>query len=161
MGDCCKDHSEGQTTHLFSAHAGWRAVAPDLLVNEDVSRFPLQGRKGVWPVHLIFEDLTEEVRTAPLLVGADLNADRVMDTKPGFAGGNAEFFDSLPDRSLHDLSLSSPQATHRGYRLDYLFSGGNMLAEVSQTFVKQDPVGRGLSDHAPLIVDLATMEVTS
>lgn len=95
----------------------------------DASRFPLQGRKGVWPVYLIFDDLRALLESRTFIVGGDLNADPVMDDRPRFVGGNREFFDGLERNGFVNLAAGSGP-THRGYKLDYVFGSRDLSPSV-------------------------------
>jgi hypothetical protein len=145
--------SEEQNYVVVSVHTSWRPADPDLVADLDALRFPLQGRKGVWPVYLIFDDLRALLESRTFIVGGDLNADPVMDDRPRFVGGNREFFDGLERNGFVNLAAGSGP-THRGYKLDYVFGSRDLSPSGRSSRVDEKAMELGLSDHAPVIVDL-------
>lgn len=103
--------------------------------------------------YLIFDDLRALLESRTFIVGGDLNADPAMDDRPHFVGGNQEFFDGLERNGFVNLAAGSGPA-HRGYKLDYVFGSRDFSPSVRTFRVDEKALELGLSDHAPLIVDL-------
>jgi hypothetical protein len=140
---------------VASIHASWRQVDSSEIADLDLADFPLQGRKGTWPLYLIFDDLARLLANRCFIVGGDLNADVAMDAIPHFAGGNRDFFDSLERRGLYELGADEAAPTHRGYREDYIFVDMQTARREYTFSVDSLPVQEGLSDHSSVIAEFA------
>ena len=151
-------------TWLASVHFTHKPVPPELLVELGFEGIEVTTRNGkIFETNGLPHELHHLFGDDGFLWGGDLNSDERMDDVSGFAGGNRrirEIYREAGAVSVRALFREQPQQTYfrRGAlrdELDHVFVDQVTAEHVVSWRVDPEPATTlGLSDHAPLLIDL-------
>jgi hypothetical protein len=157
---------------LASVHFVAAAIPPEVVDRAALGDVEITTRDGsVWETNVIPHELHRLFDGSTFLWGGDLNADPRMDDIRGFLGGNRRMFDGYLRAGAVDTRgriHGEYQRTFFGarsgpYQLDHIFADPSTAARVTDWRV--DAVtAQGdelLSDHAPILVVLDTLDPTA
>lgn len=116
----------------------------------------------------IFDNLSLALKGRQFVVGGNLNSCRLIDKVYGTTE-DGEFFDWVESNGFfntHKKFHEEEQQTFWGgkdcnpYQDDHLFVSGGLIDKVKSCHVVNNEHTRKLSDHSPLVIDLALSTVT-
>lgn len=145
---------------LISVHSSAKPMSADTEVAADIPRCD---DEKWWEIDLIADSLSQLLVGQPFIIGADLNSSLLFrDSDAAFA--SARLFDNLRNQGFIDLRTPphphpEPQTFFRDgngpLQLDYFLADHQTASVSSGWTVLTDVVTTlGLSDHAPIQVDL-------
>jgi exonuclease III len=146
---------------VTSVHNPFSAFELPRLEGIDVTPMRLKLNPRLWLLDVLLY-FARPLLGQRLLLGGDFNASRLLDDPT--PQGNNELFDRIADEgfvSLHRKFHDADEQTHfvpgnRAHQLDYLY-GDALVAEMALgAHVHPFHEAERFSDHAPLVVDLAT-----
>lgn len=147
---------------IASIHAQAKPVDPKIIDGEDVDGIKLHLASEIWPLDLIFDDLRRDAEGRRFVIGGDLNASLLFDRNYG-PRGNAEFFERVADAGWIDCRAVFYEDEQRTffqpgkgpYQLDHVFVDAETADRLEAFTVVTDDEYLALSDHAPVVVDIA------
>ena len=156
------------TLRVLSVHSPAWPIDRQRLAGIDVSSIKLENNPDVWGTELLWAALKHADRTLPWIVGGDLNSSETFDYMwSGGPHGNREVLDRVQDLGFTELlrhsqgaltpTFRNPRDKKVVHQIDHLFVSKELLRTLVRCDVgSADRVfGGGLSDHLPIIADLA------
>ena len=158
------DTSAAENLLIASIHDQAKPVDPRIIDGEDVEGIKLQQANEIWPLDLIFDDLRRDAHRRRFVIGGDLNASLLLDSNYG-PRGNAEFFERVADAGWIDCRATFYEDEQRTffqpgkdpYQLDHVFVDAETADHLEAFIVLTDDKYLVLSDHAPVVVDIADL----
>jgi hypothetical protein len=156
--------ADGPSLLVASVHTR-AAEAPDW-VTGDLDRAAIaRSTVGVpWSNDVAFDGYRSLVQDRRFLVGGDWNTARYIDADGTSDPAGAEFFSRAAAAGWSEITLDGDgcegktwygSGAPRPYQPDHVFADPGTAATLRGSFVEAYPVERlGLSDHAPLVLDL-------
>jgi endonuclease/exonuclease/phosphatase family metal-dependent hydrolase len=150
------------STHLDSRPIATAHITPGLF--SAVGSPNWQKTKRVWQSDVAFAAFRDLAKTGQrFIVGGDLNMSRLMDQKMPFNESVATWFEVQKTAGLVDCcwaingkevrTIFQEKKAH--YQLDHLFCDKETAKSLVGCYVDVQAVKDGLSDHAPLFIELA------
>ena len=162
----------GEPRWLASVHLHDRQIPADVLAQIPIRDVELTAPKkgggfSVWEPNVIPHELHRLFGGETFVWGGDFNTDPRMDDFKGFAGGNRrmfEIFDEVGSRDTRARFHSDyvqtffRKSNRLPWQLDHVFADSVTEARVTAWMVDPTPAtgDDACSDHAPIIVDVAT-----
>jgi exonuclease III len=147
---------------VVSVHAPPSRAPAELAASVELA-FPVR-TCGVWHSDVILSELTRELEGRRFIVGGDWNESPYLwDATYGVEDG-AQFFAAASNLAWTDsLRHVNPEAGElqtlfrsgsKGYQIDHVFTDSSTATSLTRVCVDEQPGADGLSDHAPLIVEV-------
>jgi len=147
---------------LISLHSSATALNADVVATEGLSGVPRCDDARWWEIDLIADSLARLLDGRRFLAGGDLNSSLLLDR--GGRAANRRLFDNLRNADFTDLRTPTHPAPEpqtffrpgtRPLQLDYFVADEQTAARATGWTVLADVVtGLGLSDHAPIQIDV-------
>lgn len=155
---------------ILSVHLPAWPIPSSRLAGIDVAPIKLHNNPDLWCTELLWDGLRGGRSQAPLVVGGDFNASETFDEGARGPRGNREFLARMKALGLTDalrFAQGRLTPTFRNTRdgklvhqIDHMFLSSDLLSKLVRCVVgdADQVLGDGLSDHLPIIADLAFPE---